>query len=228
MGRASPTELRRTARRGRNALQEAQSQLTHSRLIESAIETFAERGYSDTSIEDVLQHAGVSRASFYSHFDGKFSLVCAIAENLLPAWRPLFDDLAVLPVASIPALERWARRYLRYHREYQVVSGLVYRTLGVEERLRELLTQQTDTTIDALGRRYPAFAAAALDGSQRLRARLLLWHIDEISFWVTQGRVADPGGAAARVIAEQIHAFLNRVPEARASRSIRKKTKVTE
>ncbi|MCR8492665.1 TetR/AcrR family transcriptional regulator [Brucella anthropi] len=217
MPELSSSDSGKAARRGRNSLQEAQSRRTHSRLIESAIKEFAERGYSDTNIEHVLKRAGVSRASFYAHFDGKLSLVCAICENLMPAWRPLFENLLTLTDTSIPSLERWAERYIQYHREYQVVSGLLYRIWNVEARLQELMEQHTEGTIDALGERYPAFAAARVDGDQRLRAKLLLWQIDEISFWVVQGRVADPAGSAARIIAEHIHTFLNRIPEANAA-----------
>ncbi|WP_433469882.1 TetR/AcrR family transcriptional regulator [Spirillospora sp. CA-128828] len=45
-----------------------------------ATELFAERGYEGTSIEAVLEQAGVSRGSLYHHFPGKDRLFEAVVE----------------------------------------------------------------------------------------------------------------------------------------------------
>jgi AcrR family transcriptional regulator len=51
-----------------------QGQATRERLIAVATELFAERGYEHTSIDAVLDHAGVSRGSLYHHFRNKEAL----------------------------------------------------------------------------------------------------------------------------------------------------------
>jgi AcrR family transcriptional regulator len=55
-------------------------QMTRQRLIEVATELFADRGYEGTSIEMVLDRAGVSRGSLYHHFPGKDRLFEAVVE----------------------------------------------------------------------------------------------------------------------------------------------------
>ncbi|HEU5028840.1 MAG TPA: TetR/AcrR family transcriptional regulator [Spirillospora sp.] len=55
-------------------------QATRRRLIEVATELFADRGYEGTSIEAVLERAGVSRGSLYHHFRGKDRLFEAVVE----------------------------------------------------------------------------------------------------------------------------------------------------
>ncbi|MEU9023389.1 helix-turn-helix domain-containing protein [Actinomadura sp. NPDC048394] len=55
-------------------------QATRQRLIEVATELFADRGYEGTSIEAVLERAGVSRGSLYHHFRGKDRLFEAVVE----------------------------------------------------------------------------------------------------------------------------------------------------
>jgi AcrR family transcriptional regulator len=55
-------------------------QVTRQRLIEVATELFADRGYEATSIEAVLERAGVSRGSLYHHFSGKDRLFEAVVE----------------------------------------------------------------------------------------------------------------------------------------------------
>ena len=54
---------------------------TRSRLIESAAQLFAERGYEGTSIQDVARAAGLTTGAIYSNFRGKREvLLAAIAE----------------------------------------------------------------------------------------------------------------------------------------------------
>jgi AcrR family transcriptional regulator len=55
-------------------------QATRQHLIEVATDLFADRGYESTSIEAVLERAGVSRGSLYHHFTGKDRLFEAVVE----------------------------------------------------------------------------------------------------------------------------------------------------
>ncbi|GAB3990649.1 TetR/AcrR family transcriptional regulator [Actinoallomurus acanthiterrae] len=55
-------------------------QATRQHLIEVATELFADRGYEGTSIEAVLERAGMSRGSLYHHFPGKDRLFEAVVE----------------------------------------------------------------------------------------------------------------------------------------------------
>jgi AcrR family transcriptional regulator len=52
----------------------AQGQATRDHLVVAATRLFGEQGYEDTSIEDVLSAAGVSRGALYHHFAGKEAL----------------------------------------------------------------------------------------------------------------------------------------------------------
>jgi len=52
----------------------AQGQATREHLITVATRLFGQQGYEDTSIEDVLGAAGVSRGALYHHFAGKEAL----------------------------------------------------------------------------------------------------------------------------------------------------------
>jgi AcrR family transcriptional regulator len=55
---------------------------TRDHLIAVATELFAVRGYEGTSIEAVLDQAGVSRGSLYHHFDSKERLFEAVVERV--------------------------------------------------------------------------------------------------------------------------------------------------
>ena len=55
-------------------------QATRQHVVSVATQLFAERGYEATSIDAVLQEAGVSRGSLYHHFPGKEALFEAVLE----------------------------------------------------------------------------------------------------------------------------------------------------
>ena len=77
---------------------------TRDQLIAVATRLFAERGYDGTSIDAVLEEAGVSRGSLYHHFASKTALFEAvlqaveisIGEETLAAAAGTADPLAAL------------------------------------------------------------------------------------------------------------------------------------
>jgi AcrR family transcriptional regulator len=60
----------------------AQGEATRRQLVEVATRLFAEQGYDDTSITQVLREAGVSRGSLYHHYDSKDRLFEAVVEHV--------------------------------------------------------------------------------------------------------------------------------------------------
>jgi AcrR family transcriptional regulator len=60
----------------------ARGEATRAQLIAIATRLFAGRGYEGTSIEAVLQEAGVSRGSLYHHFASKQALFEAVLEDV--------------------------------------------------------------------------------------------------------------------------------------------------
>lgn len=52
---------------------------TKSRIVTAAWKLFYEQGYDNTTIEDVLEEANVSRGTFYHHFAGKDSLPASLS-----------------------------------------------------------------------------------------------------------------------------------------------------
>jgi AcrR family transcriptional regulator len=60
----------------------SRGEATRSQLIAVATRMFAANGYEGTSIEAVLQEAGVSRGALYHHFGSKEALFEAVVEDL--------------------------------------------------------------------------------------------------------------------------------------------------
>lgn len=70
-------------------------------LLAAAREVFAERGYFNASVTDIVERADVARGTFYNHFDGKrdvFSAVLAgLMTDVLAAVAPIAVDGEIAP-----------------------------------------------------------------------------------------------------------------------------------
>jgi AcrR family transcriptional regulator len=85
---------------------------TRSRLIEAAIEVIREKGFYETTLDEVARRAGMTRGAIYGNFRDKDELFLAVVEA---RWRPIVpikpgvtlqEHLRVLGeavVAAVPA-----------------------------------------------------------------------------------------------------------------------------
>jgi AcrR family transcriptional regulator len=71
------------------------------RLIEASSELFAERGYLGTSVNDLLERAGLTRNAFYSYFPSKEALAVAIVEHTATQWPPLIARFRALRAPAV-------------------------------------------------------------------------------------------------------------------------------
>ena len=60
---------------------EQRSQQTSVKLISIARKLFTTRGYTDTSLEDIVRETGMTRGALYHHFEGKKGIFFAVFEN---------------------------------------------------------------------------------------------------------------------------------------------------
>src|SRR5512144_116984 len=61
------------------------SEETRSRILESAIKLFSNRGYNKASVDDICAEAGISKGAFYHHFESKQALFLALLDGWLQA-----------------------------------------------------------------------------------------------------------------------------------------------
>lgn len=68
--------------KGRRDRRVAQGDATRASLVKAARELFGEQGYVDTSIDEIVARAGVTKGAVYHHFDGKEGLFRAVFEQV--------------------------------------------------------------------------------------------------------------------------------------------------
>lgn len=70
-----------------------------------ARELFAKRGYHETSIQDILDGAGIARGTFYLHFDSKRAIFDLLIDDFLVRLQSVLTPVDVRPGAPPPLLQ---------------------------------------------------------------------------------------------------------------------------
>lgn len=73
---------------------------TRTAIVQAAWQLFRARGYQDTTMEEIIEAAGVSRGTFYHHFHGKDALLSSLSELFDEEYRTLEPQLDDLPTAG--------------------------------------------------------------------------------------------------------------------------------
>jgi AcrR family transcriptional regulator len=76
---------------------------TRRALLDGAFDLFGRIGYSETTLGDVADHAGVGRTTFYDYFSSKDDLLALLVEETLPA---VFEGLVGEVPRSLSATEQ--------------------------------------------------------------------------------------------------------------------------
>jgi AcrR family transcriptional regulator len=80
--------------------------LTRTRILDAARALFAERGYAGTSMRDLADALGMTKAALYYHFPGKAEILLALVEPLLDRLDAIGDDAGRGREASMRAYVR--------------------------------------------------------------------------------------------------------------------------
>ena len=80
-------------------LTEATKAARRAQIIEAAVVCFLERGYTNTSMSDIIKASGLSSGSIYSHFTGKEDILTTAINERLENVKKLY---AALPEGAGP------------------------------------------------------------------------------------------------------------------------------
>jgi AcrR family transcriptional regulator len=128
---------------------------TRSRLRELALQLFAEQGYEKTSLREIAEQLGVTKAALYYYFKSKEDIVCSLVEDYMAeiddliAWgkdeprNPATRAAIVSRYLDIVANGTAVFRLL--HQNQAVVSSLA----AAKER-GELFRERMDALVDLL------------------------------------------------------------------------------
>jgi len=103
---------------------------SRERLLETATELFAEKGYAGASVREIVEKAGVSKPVLYYYFKSKEGLFYAILEWAVDVQQNILNEIFE---AKGTVLERFIFLYRRVHggiQQYKslyiMIHGLIY------------------------------------------------------------------------------------------------------
>lgn len=94
------------------------SEVTRTRITDSAIKLFSDRGYNAASVDDICAEAGVSKGAFYHHFESKQALFLA----LLDGWLKTVDN-AIDSSQDRPAPKMFLQMTKTFPRIFETAGG---------------------------------------------------------------------------------------------------------
>ena len=104
--------------------------ITRQRILETATDLFAEKGYSGTYVREIVEKAGVSKPVLYYYFQSKEGLFYAILEWASEVQQTVLNEIVE---TSGSVLDRFVYLYRRiyegiqkYQSLYHMIIALIY------------------------------------------------------------------------------------------------------
>ena len=165
---------------------QADKQNSRLKLLDSALIVFRTKGYAGTRVEDICADAGLTKGSFFHHFESKQALAVAAAEH----WSVVTDG--VFEAASYQHARSARGRLLGYVGQRR---AMLKGKLAAITCLAGTLIQETYATVPAV---RDAFARSIQD------------HLEHVTTLVEAARqeCAPDAEWSAREVAEYMHAVL--------------------
>jgi AcrR family transcriptional regulator len=180
-----------------------------ARLLESVGRTVADKGYAAATIDDIVRGAGVSKKTFYEHFEDKLGCFLAAYEAAsdelyehVRAAQDSADDWVGRTHAGIHAYLRWLAAEPALARVFLIeIAAAGPEALACRERLRdryaERMRQLHDQSVGVPDEIFHAVVAAADDlVVRRLRDGTDLLELEPILLRLQVAQLAGPKAAA--------------------------------
>lgn len=102
-------------------------------LINAGLDLFLNQGYNATGIQQITDHAGVPKGSFYNHFASKEAFASAVvaryAQNSERAWQQM---MATAPQEPVEVIRHVFEQMMQYHERADQPCGCLIGNFAAE------------------------------------------------------------------------------------------------
>ena len=181
---------------------------SRERLLAAAAEAFCRSGYFAVSVEDIATSAGVSRMTFYRHFNSKAALALDLFRQNVERGLPRFVSITSSDYGDRAAVERWiAGVFDADRRSGQLLRVFIQANAG-EPDFTSSAQELIGNLIAELGKRIPAFAIDRETQRRRwLEAWLLIYEILDQSNHAARGAGIAAEPEVIAILADRFVAF---------------------
>jgi len=147
--------------RGRPRASERTPEATRAQLIDAATKVFAEQGYHAATVDQMVGEAGLSKGTFYWHFESKDELFGALLEERID--RPasaLMEITRTAPAqgATAPVVSHGLATLFNQQRELVLLLHEYWSAAVRDERLRARYLERQRVLREALAGAFIALA----------------------------------------------------------------------
>jgi AcrR family transcriptional regulator len=126
---------------------------TRQRIQDVALELFAEQGYEKTSLREIAEHLGVTKAALYYHFKTKEEIIVSLFEDLTKPIQELIEWGKGQP-HSLETKQEIIRRYSEALRDaaplfrFMQENQATVRELRIGELFKNRMIEMRDIIVD--------------------------------------------------------------------------------
>ncbi|WP_461342949.1 TetR/AcrR family transcriptional regulator [Brevundimonas sp. GN22] len=143
-------------------------------ILAATSRVLSERGLNLMTVEDILQEAGVARATFYSHFTDKNDATRAVVDEMFKRASQLYQSIHTLKEITPETLRAWLSEAYEQWKAYQAeVSSLVRDFAGFFRSPQFTQLEEFARVLVGDGSQFACSEETAL-----LRARLLIVQLE--------------------------------------------------
>lgn len=111
------------------------SDTTKAKLYDAALALISEKGFAGTTVDEIVERAGVAKGTVYYHFAGKAELVEALIADRLAPLEERFRMAVVAGAEPRSTLEALVRAELEWIRDNRAFAKMLMTELWREERV---------------------------------------------------------------------------------------------
>jgi AcrR family transcriptional regulator len=134
----------------RRNLRQSQKELTQRTVLSAAREVFEEKGYTRSTVEDIVERAGASRGTFYLYFRSKADVMSQLAQRIESVWE--VELKRNVPFVTPEALEAWLMAIVKATRRSSTFFRALEEAEYVEPEVAEVMADLSRKSVDALAR----------------------------------------------------------------------------
>jgi AcrR family transcriptional regulator len=160
------------------------------RLLLVAAQTFTERGYDGTSMEDLARELGITKSAIYHHVSGKDELLRLATDRALDGLAAVIAEAVAVTGRAIDRLEYVVRRSVEVLVDELPFVTLLLRVRGntAVERHAIARRREIDHALSALVAQAEAEGDVRPDVDPAVTARLLFGMVNSLVEWYRPAR----------------------------------------
>ena len=181
---------------------------SRERLLGAAADAFCRAGYFAVSVEDIVKEAGVSRMTFYRHFNGKAALALDLFRHNVGRALPRFTSITAADYRDRAVVELWIGSLFDADRRSGQLLRVFIQANAGEPDFTNSAQELIGNLIAELGKGIPAFAIDRETQRRRwLEAWLLIYEILDQSNHAARGAGIAAEPEVIAILADRFVAF---------------------